>query len=91
MDALFLPFDKLKVPSQVEGLKASGRSNMSVEMALSLSKGQSMTAWFYILRLQSGNLYIGATKSLEKRYEDHNSGTAGRTTSLDPPVSLAYY
>ena len=49
-----------------------------------------MTAWFYILRLQSGNLYIGATKNLEKRYEEHKAGTAGRTSSLDPPVSLAY-
>jgi hypothetical protein len=26
--ALFLPFDKLKVPSQVEGLKASGREQL---------------------------------------------------------------
>ena len=49
-----------------------------------------MTAWFYILRLHSGNLYIGATKYLEKRYEEHNAGNAGRTTTLDPPVSLAY-
>ena len=49
-----------------------------------------MSAYFYILRLQSGNLYIGATKNLEKRYEAHKAGTAGRTTSLDPPVSLAY-
>ena len=49
-----------------------------------------MTAWFYILRLQSGNLYIGVTKNLEKRYEEHDAGTAGRTTSLYPPFSLAY-
>ena len=49
-----------------------------------------MTAWFYILRLQSGNRYIGATKNLEKRYEKHCTGTAGRTTSLDPPISLVY-
>lgn len=49
-----------------------------------------MTAWFYILRLQSGKLYIGATKNLKKRYEEDDAGTAGRTTSLDPPVSLVY-
>lgn len=48
-----------------------------------------MSAYFYILRLESGNLYIGATKKVEKRYEEHKAGTAGRTTSLDPPVSLA--
>ena len=50
-----------------------------------------MTAWFYILRLQSGALYIGATKNLEKRYAEHCAGSASRTTSLDPPISLAYY
>jgi len=49
-----------------------------------------MAAWFYILRLQSNSLYIGATKDLEKRYAEHGAGSAGRTTSLDPPVSLVY-
>jgi len=43
-----------------------------------------------MLRLQSAALYIGATKNLEKRYEKHCAGSAGRTTSLDPPVSLVY-
>jgi putative endonuclease len=50
-----------------------------------------MTAWFYILRLQSGALYIGATKNLEKRYAAHCAGSAGRTTSLDPPTSIVYF
>ena len=30
------------------------------------------------------------TKKLEKRYAEHCAGSAGRTTSLDPPVSLVY-
>jgi predicted GIY-YIG superfamily endonuclease len=49
-----------------------------------------MTAWFYILRLQSGSLYIGATKNLEKRYAKHCAGSAGITTFLNPPISLVY-
>jgi len=49
-----------------------------------------MPAWFYILRLRSGALYPGATKSLEDRYKDHCSGKACRTTKLDPPVGLVY-
>lgn len=49
-----------------------------------------MPAWFYILRLQSGSLYIGVTTDLEKRFEDHCSGRACRTTKLDPPVALVY-
>ena len=49
-----------------------------------------MTAWFYILRLKSSALYIGATTALGQRYKDHCSGKACRTTSLDPPIALLY-
>ena len=49
-----------------------------------------MTAWLYILRLKSGQLYIGSTTDLNQRYKDHCSGKACRTTSLDPPVALLY-
>ena len=47
-----------------------------------------MPAWFYILRLKSGNLYIGSTTDLDKRYEDHCSGRACRTTKIDSPVTI---
>ena len=49
-----------------------------------------MPAWFYILRLKSGALYIGATTDLDQRYKDHCSGKACRTTKLDPPLKLVY-
>ena len=48
----------------------------------------SMNAWLYILRLKSGNLYIGATTDLVQRNKDHIDGRACRTTRLDPPVAL---
>jgi predicted GIY-YIG superfamily endonuclease len=47
-----------------------------------------MPAWFYILRLKSGALHIGATTDLDQRYRDHCSGKACRTTKLDSPVAL---
>jgi putative endonuclease len=47
-------------------------------------------AWFYILRLQSGALYLGATTNLPARYKDHISGKASRTTALDPPTSIVF-
>ena len=47
-----------------------------------------MPAWFYILRLKSDNLYVGTTTDIEKRYEDHCSGRACRTTKLDRPVQI---
>jgi putative endonuclease len=49
-----------------------------------------MNAWLYILRLKSGNLYIGATTDLVQRHKDHIDGQACRTTRLDPPVSIVY-
>ena len=49
-----------------------------------------MPAWFYILRLQSGSLYPGATTDLKKRYEEHSTKRACRTTTLDPPIALVY-
>jgi putative endonuclease len=49
-----------------------------------------MPAWFYILRLKSGQLYVGSTTDLDQRYKDHCSGKACRTTQLDPPVALLY-
>jgi len=49
-----------------------------------------MSAWFYILRLQSGSLYPGATGDLKQRYEEHCTKRACKTTTLDPPISLVY-
>ena len=49
-----------------------------------------MTAWLYILRLNSGQIYIGSTTDLDRRVEEHYSGHACRTTKLDPPIKLIY-
>jgi putative endonuclease len=49
-----------------------------------------MSAWFYILRLKFGDLYVGSTTNLEKRYQDHCSGRTCRTTKFDPPISIVY-
>ena len=49
-----------------------------------------MAAYLYIIRLKSGQLYIGATTDLEQRYQDHQNGKACRTTKLDPPHKLVY-
>jgi putative endonuclease len=49
-----------------------------------------MTAWTYILRLESGQLYIGSTTNLDHRFADHTAGRACRTTKLDPPLKLVY-
>jgi putative endonuclease len=49
-----------------------------------------MPACLYILRLESGQLYVGSTTDLDRRIEEHYSGHACRTTKLDPPLKLVY-
>ena len=49
-----------------------------------------MTAWAYILRLKSGQLYIGSTTDLDHRFADQIAGRACRTTKLDPPLKIVY-
>ncbi len=49
-----------------------------------------MSAWFYILRLQTGRFYCGATKDLKRRTAEHFEGKGCRTTKGDPPVELIY-
>jgi len=49
-----------------------------------------MPAYFYILRLRSGTLYIGTTTDLDQRYKDHRAGKACRTTKFDPPINLVH-
>jgi predicted GIY-YIG superfamily endonuclease len=49
-----------------------------------------MPAWLYILRLKSGNLYIGATQDLYRRSRLHFEGKACRTTNIDPPIGLVH-
>ena len=50
-----------------------------------------MRGWFYILRINSGGLYIGSTTNLQKRAKEHIGGEGGRTTYLDPPEALVYF
>ncbi len=49
-----------------------------------------MSAWFYILRLRSDALCPGATTNLARRYAEHLSGRACRTSRLDPPIGLVF-
>jgi putative endonuclease len=50
----------------------------------------NMSAWLYIFKLKSSQLYIGSTTDLDQRYREHVSGKACRTTTIDPPVALLY-
>jgi predicted GIY-YIG superfamily endonuclease len=49
-----------------------------------------MPAWVYPLRLQSGAIYTGSTRNLQRRLSEHFTGRCCRTTVNDPPVARAY-
>jgi len=56
-------------------------------LAPSLTKG---VARVYILELRSGALYVGCSTDCEARFRDHATGTACRTTTLDPPITALF-
>jgi predicted GIY-YIG superfamily endonuclease len=46
--------------------------------------------WYvYILECNDGSLYTGATSNLERRFREHQKGTA-HYTSYNPPKSIVY-
>jgi len=49
-----------------------------------------MSGWTYILRLRSGQLYVGSTRNLPSRWNLHQQGKASQTTKADSPVALAW-
>lgn len=44
----------------------------------------------YMLRCDDGSLYTGIAKNVERRFKQHNSGTASRYTRSRLPVKLVY-
>jgi putative endonuclease len=79
---------------RAEWLMAFGRGNLIMNlqktarrMAPSLSRG---TPFVYMLRLRSGNLYVGCSTDFETRFLEHEQGTACRTTAIDPPEALLF-
>ena len=47
--------------------------------------------WFvYILKCADGSLYTGITNDLERRFRQHNAGTAARYTRSRLPAVLVY-
>ena len=47
--------------------------------------------WFvYILQCADGSFYTGITTNLNRRYKQHNAGTASRCTRSRRPTCLVY-
>ena len=50
-----------------------------------------MKAYTYILKCSNGSYYVGSTKDLNRRIEQHQSGEGANHTKKYLPVELIYY
>lgn len=48
------------------------------------------TGKIYILRLKSGNYYVGKTSDVQRRWLEHKAGTGAIICRKDPPIEKAY-
>ncbi|GAB40548.1 GIY-YIG nuclease family protein [Gordonia sputi] len=49
-----------------------------------------MSGYMYILECSDGSYYVGSTRNVESRVEQHNSGQGSRYTRCRLPVRLVY-
>ena len=49
-----------------------------------------MVAWMYILRCADGSYYVGSTRNLEKRLDQHYSGYGAKYTACRLPVEIVF-
>jgi putative endonuclease len=50
-----------------------------------------MKAFMYILLCRNGQYYVGSTKNLERRLEEHQMGNGSNFTKKHLPVKLMYF
>ncbi|MCH8534613.1 MAG: GIY-YIG nuclease family protein [Flavobacteriaceae bacterium] len=50
-----------------------------------------MKAYTYILKCSNGSYYVGSTKDLNRRIEQHQSGEGANHTKKYLPVELIYF
>lgn len=48
-------------------------------------------AYVYILECGDGSYYVGSTRNLEHRVEQHSAGLGGQYTAKRQPVKLVYF
>ncbi|MGV9827449.1 MULTISPECIES: GIY-YIG nuclease family protein [unclassified Gordonia (in: high G+C Gram-positive bacteria)] len=49
-----------------------------------------MSGYIYILECTDGSFYVGSTRDVARRVDQHNSGDRGRYTRTRRPVRLVY-
>ena len=49
-----------------------------------------MEFYVYMLSLHNGQLYVGSTEDLLRRYQEHLNGTGSKTTRDSKPIAIIY-
>ena len=52
--------------------------------------GEAVQWYVYMLRCGDDSLYTGSTTDVQRRFQEHRSGTGARYTRSRPPVTLVY-
>lgn len=52
---------------------------------------ESANGYIYILQCNDGSFYVGSTKDLTKRIEEHKNGESAEYTKAHAPIKLVYY
>jgi putative endonuclease len=72
------------------GLDTTFAKNARVYSTTEVGWNEIFMAWMYILKCADNSYYVGSTKNLELRFEQHQSGKGSRYTSGRLPVELVY-
>lgn len=92
-DTLAAKFVELGRARQQAGRTGSDSSTgsdvpASASAFVSAEPVQKPTFWLYVLELANNNRYVGMSRNVERRLQQHRDGTGSQWTTLHPPVRL---
>ena len=78
-------------PTNMLNQRKLQKNNFDINKKDDLFLSSQIGGWVYILKSKKdNNLYIGSTKNLKKRFQEHNSELI-RSTKSRVPFELIYY
>jgi len=49
---------------------------------------QSNDWWLYMIECRGGGIYVGISKDVDRRYQEHSAGRGSKYTKINKPVRL---
>jgi putative endonuclease len=83
-----LVFNYISIKKTKEFELALKLKNVEILILLTFT---AMKAYLYILLCGNGQFYVGSTKNLERRMEEHQMGLGSNFTKKHLPVKLMYF